>query len=807
MMKIKIIVAAIATIVAINSYAQKTPTDANIVGHVVDYNGEHLPFVTLGIKGTTIGTTTDASGHYQLINLPEGEHILIVKYLGFKPQEIIVNTEINKTIELKIQLEEDALGLNEVVISADRNEMNRKEAPVIVNSITPEIFEFTQSVNIAEGLNFTPGLRTECNCQNCGFTQLRMNGMEGPYSQILMNSRPVFSGLAGVYGLELIPANMVERMEVVRGGGSALFGGNAIAGTVNIITKEPTSNTYNLDTRYSLIGIGNKEGTALAADALLNFNASLVSEDHKTGAYLYTLMRDRQAYDENGDGFTEMVMMKNTTFGFNIYHKPGSKSKISIDGYRMNEFRRGGNKLNYLPHETEITEQVGHNILGANVAYDQFLKKNYNKLTVYSALQKVERNSYYGAMQDPDAYGYTEDLSTSVGAQLVVNSEEFIFARSTTVFGVENNANIIDDTKLGANGNPNTTLTNQSVNTLGSFVQHDWKADKIKLSLGLRYDYYTIKDFQHTDESGDNTMSNGVVVPRASIMYNINPNIRFRVGYANGYRAPQIFNEDLHIELVNASRVIHINDENLIQETSHAFTASINSNFLLKETVNDILIEGFYTRLENPFADEFYPTDTLGNFAYMRVNAEDGAFVAGVNLEINSHLNDKMDLQLGYTFQKSQFDTEQQWGEEDESASKNFMRTPNQYGYGTLSWQPNKKFIASLTANYTGSMYVPHFGLDPETTDPLEQEALKKGEVISGERLEKSETFMIIDFMLKYTFNLSKETKLQVYSGVRNVFNQLQVQHDSGMFRDAGYIYGPCQPRTINFGLKIGNNL
>jgi outer membrane receptor for ferrienterochelin and colicins len=90
-------------------------------------------------------------------------------------------------------------------------------------------------VTLSEGLSFSPGLRIENDCQNCGFSQVRMNGMEGPYSQILINSHPIFSGLAGVYGLELIPTNMIERIEVVRGGGSALYGSNAIAGTINII--------------------------------------------------------------------------------------------------------------------------------------------------------------------------------------------------------------------------------------------------------------------------------------------------------------------------------------------------------------------------------------------------------------------------------------------------------------------------------------------------------------------------------------------------------------------------------------------
>ena len=121
-------------------------------------------------------------------------------------------------------MEEDLIGLNEVVVTANRNETNRQEAPVIVNVISPKIFQAANAVCLSEGLSYQPGLRVENNCQNCGFQQVRINGMEGPYSQILIDSRPIYSALSGVYGIEQIPVNMIGRVEVVRGGGSALYG-------------------------------------------------------------------------------------------------------------------------------------------------------------------------------------------------------------------------------------------------------------------------------------------------------------------------------------------------------------------------------------------------------------------------------------------------------------------------------------------------------------------------------------------------------------------------------------------------------
>ena len=254
-------------------------TDANIVGHVI-CNCEHAPFATITIKGTNYGISTDETGHYMLINLPVGTHTIKAQAIGFKPIEKEITILAGETKEVNFILEEDILGLEEVVITADRSEMKRTESVTIVNTLSPKLFSSVQSVALIEGLTFSPGLRIENNCQNCGFSQVRMNGMEGPYSQILINSRPIFSGLAGVYGLELIPTNMIERIEIVRGGGSALYGSNAIAGVINIILKESISNSYEAGYSTNLAGIGMNGSGGFAPDYSVNLNTSLISNDN-----------------------------------------------------------------------------------------------------------------------------------------------------------------------------------------------------------------------------------------------------------------------------------------------------------------------------------------------------------------------------------------------------------------------------------------------------------------------------------------------------------------------------------------------
>lgn len=219
-------------------------TDANLFGHVTDKkSGEHLPYITVALKGTTIGTATDASGHYFLKNLPEGEFTLVVQAVGYKAIEKAVVLKKGGTQEINFEIEEDLVALDEVVVSANRNETTRRMAPTLVKVLDDKLFELRSAACLAEELSFQPGVRVENNCQNCGSSQVRINGLDGPYTQLLIDSRPVFSALSGVYGLEQIPANMIERVEVMRGGGSALFGSSAIAGTINIITKEPQRNS------------------------------------------------------------------------------------------------------------------------------------------------------------------------------------------------------------------------------------------------------------------------------------------------------------------------------------------------------------------------------------------------------------------------------------------------------------------------------------------------------------------------------------------------------------------------------------
>lgn len=766
-------------------------TDANIVGHVVSY-GKHIPYVNISIKGTTIGTVTDETGHYQLVNMPEGDLIIVVSSVGYKTMEKSVKTKKGLTVEVKFDLEPDILGLDEVVVTGSRNEKKRTDAPVIVNSIIPELFVATQSVTLGEGLNFTPGLRTETNCSNCGFTQVRMNGMEGPYSQILINGRAIFSGLASVYGLELIPSNIVDKIEVVRGGGSAIYGSNAIAGTINLILKDPIANSYEASYDFSLIGIG-IEGSGLPAeDHVVKFNATVVSDDFKTGVSVYGFNRKKDWFDANGDGFSEMAMMDNTTIGSRISHRFGYRSKIALDFFHIEEERRGGNKFDYLPHEADIAEAIDHKITSAAATYDQFFRE-YDKMSVYFSGQKVDRGSYYGSNKALNAYGQTNDITVNTG--LVYKA---LFGKSTLTSGLEYTGSELLDIKLGyfdyenaiatnditgVNSHiENTIVSNQIASTIGLFTQYEFELKKLDISLGGRLDRYHIEDLESSNRLNENL----VFSPRINFLYDLLPNIQARTSYSQGYRAPQIFDEDLHIETSGARRVVHTQSDDLIQETSHSFMASLEYNTQIYMVSFNVLAEGFYTILENPFANEFGAPDEFGNVIYVRTNAENGAVIQGINTEITIIPSEVFNFSTGFTFQKSEYKEAQEFNE------TKFFRTPNLYGFAVLDWDFVTNACLSFSSNYTGKMLIPYFGTTLANPN-------------LGE-LRESKPFLVFGTNIRYNVKLNGAS-FQLFGGIKNILNAYQNDFDAGINRDPGYIYGPGQPRTIYFGLKLGNLL
>jgi outer membrane receptor for ferrienterochelin and colicins len=779
-------------------------TDANIFGHVLEKtNQDHLPYVTLQVKGTSIGTATDESGHYFLNNLPLGEHIVEVKMLGFKTIEQKITIRKGETIELNFDMEESSIYFEDVVISADRNGNTRRLSPSLVSVIDMKTFDATNSNNLSEGLKFQPGLRVENNCQNCGINQVRINGLDGPYSQILIDSRPIVGSLGGVYGLEQIPANMIEKVEVVRGGGSALMGSSAIGGTINIITKEPLKNSAEFShtiTNFDSSG---------AFENNTSFNASMLTDSRKAGMMVFGQHRARDGYDQDGDGFTELPTLKNRSMGFRSFLKTGDYSRITLEYHNMHEFRRGGDRLDRPAHEAYITEQAEHYINGGGLKYDQSSADGKNKLSLYASAQHTDRKSYYGGgepatgnlpevkpgmsqeeIDDLNAqidnnnnrlmsYGLSTDLTYQIGAQFSHKFDHLLFMPASLTGGLEYLGSELDDVS-----GYRTESIRQRSRTATAFAQNEWVNNQWSFLIGGRLDK-------------NNMVDNLIFSPRGNIRFNANENINFRVSYSEGFRAPQLFDEDLHVNIAGGEQVVRRLSEELDAEQSQSISASVDMYSQMDNANFNLLVEGFYTHLENPFVGVKKGTEIIVE------NADDGAKVYGINLEGRLDLASWLSLQLGATFQRSLYSSERKWWEPENEEEKELdkvestremMRTPNSYAYFVATLTPVKKFAISLSGNYTGSMLVPHeAGEGVEGVDRFSKVNIT----------EESSSFFELNTKLSYKFDVFKNVELELNGGVQNIFNAYQNDFDTGAGRASAYIYGPGAPRSFFAGFKM----
>ena len=748
----------------------------SIYGHVIeDVTEDDVAYAAVLILETGQGLNTDEYGKFQFNHLPVGEYTLRVQLIGYKTQEVKVNVLKDKPVDMHVKLAVEGLVADEVVVSASRNAVRRCEAPVVVNVLNTKLFEQTNSTDLAKSLNYQSGLRVENSCQNCAFPQVRINGLEGPYSQILINSRPVVSALSGVYGLEQIPVNMIDRIEVVRGGGSALFGANAVGGTINIITKEPVQNSFSASSTLSCM-----DGDAW--EQVVNANASLVSSDGTYGIALYESYRNRNPYDRDGDGFSEVGKLNANTFGLNAYYKPSHYGKLNIEYHTTNEFRRGGNKFDFEPFQSDITEQTKHIINSGGVSYDQFFNEYKHKMSIYGSVQHIDRNSYYGAQQNPDAYGKTDDITWVAGGMYVGNYDKCLFAPATFTAGVEYQNNSMHDVMVGYNRD-----MKQDVEIFGGFLQNEWKMRLFTLLAGFRVDNH-------------NLIENPIFSPRVNVMYKPTDKFQTRLTWSTGFRAPQAYDEDLHITAVGGEgTLIHLAD-GLKPEKSNSYSGSVDWAFNVGHWQANMLLEGFYTDLRDVFILETVGHDEQGNMLQERRNGS-GARVYGANLDFKIAHGTDLALQLGFTAQRSRYKEYEYWSENEVVApTKNMMRTPDYYGYFTLSGSPFKNFDWSLSGIYTGKMYVPHFA-----PDFSEIPADYPYSYIKNDVLERTPEFFDLNVKFNYTFILKDHLKLQLNAGVQNILNEFQKDLDKGGYRDSGYFYGPTAPRTFFLGFKIFN--
>ncbi len=365
-----------------------------------------------------------------------------------------------------------------------------------------------------------------------------------------------------------------------------------------------------------------------------------------------------------------------------------------------------------------------------------------------------------------DAYGTTVDATVLGGVQYTWNIDKFWFMPAEFTAGVEYTNNFLHDEMLGYDRN-----LKQLSECYGLYAQNEWRNDSFSFLFGGRLDKH-------------NKLENVVFSPRVNVRYAPIEPLTLRASYSSGFRAPQAYDEDLHVGAVGGEISLISLDPNLRPEYSHSVTGSIDFVKSFDHLTFNLTAEGFYTRLNDVFVLTQTGHDDAGNLLLERTNAS-GAVIGGVNLEGRLNYLNKVLFNGGFTYQQSEYVEDFEWSE-DVAAQRKMFRSPDTYGFLAVEYKPLSAL--SITANtvYTGSMLVQHCA----------------GYIEQDEEVN-TPSFWDLGCKVAYDFQFGMGIKLQLSAGVKNILDAYQSDLDSGMDRDAGYIYGPSAPRTYFVGARF----
>lgn len=665
-----------------------------------------------------------------------------------------------------------------IVVTGTLDARDRDEAPVRTQVIDRQQLEQRQARNLADAVDYTTGVRVETNCQNCGFTQLRVNGLGGAYTQVLIDGLPSFSALAGVYGLEQLPTELMERVEIVKGGGSSLYGPSAVAGVVNIITRRPRESFARAQVAYEHVGLS-------APDLRLSGDAAQVSRDGRHALHLFVSARRREGLDLNDDGFTELTRMRQLAAGATAFAQLVPDGELQLKLTVLREYRRGGDHLDRPPHDAAIAEELHTDRLQAEARWSQRLSPHVRYALGY-VMAYTDRRSYYGGGGDdaptlPDdgvitdelrerfearrialgGYGQTRNPMHIADARVIVDYKAL--GAQQLIAGAQLSVDPVTDRYLAYSREIDATYT-----VFGAYVQHQWAfASWGESVVGARVDKHSELDAP-------------VLSPRLALLLRPARAVRLRTALATGFRAPQAFDEDLHIETVGGAARLIVNAPDLKPERSMSLAQQASwshttaSGLRLGAEVN-----GYWTRLRDAFVlNERDDPDTPEEELLRSNRGETRVLGAELGASISSK---RWAARAGWTFEDARSDTP----DEDFGRARLF-RTPRHYGFLDVVFKRGG-LQAQAGVTFTGPMLVPRYDAE---ADPLE--------------VNTSGWFAVINANVSQAFALDGGALVEPFVGVRNLLDSRQTDLERGATRDAGYIYGPMQPRTVMAGVRLG---
>lgn len=619
-----------------------------------------IVFASVALKNTPIATYSDSLGKYTLTNLPSGKQTLLVYAIGYNTLEKTITIPLSSS-HLDIKLVENATELKEVVVSGTMKEVSKLDSPVPVEVYTANFFKSNPTPSIFESLQNINGVRPQLNCNVCNTGDIHINGLEGPYTMILIDGMPIVSGLSTVYGLTGIPQSLIERVEIVKGPASTLYGSEAVGGLINIITKKPldapvfSADIFSSNWRDVNMDLGIRSSMGKNVQSLLGIN----------------YFNYQNPVDNNKDGFTD-VTLQNRISVFNKWNISRKNQKTFTLAARYNYEDRWGGDMRW-----NSTFRGGDSLYGESIytnrweCYGTYQLPTTENIRFSVSANGHYQNSYYGTT-------FYDAQQTILFGQLTWNKQ--ITLTQDLMVGLTHRYTYYDDNTPATATFDSLQVKNYPSKILlpGLFIQNEISLrPRHTLLLGLRYDY--------------NSIHGNVFTPRFNYkVASKNEKNILRLSSGSGYRVANVFTED-HAALTGARQVVFA--DALKPETSW----NVNLNFVKKMCSTKGVFVGldataFYTYFSNRIIPD-YTTDP-NKIIYSNLNGH--AISQGLSLNIDVAFQNGLKILAGMTAMDVNFT--------DNGITQRQLLTERYTGVWSVGYKFKK---VGLSIDYTGNIYGP----------------------------------------------------------------------------------------------------
>jgi outer membrane receptor for ferrienterochelin and colicins len=624
--------------------------------------GTIVPYANILVKETRIGTSSDPTGRFTITGVTAGQHVLLIRAVGFEEKGIPFEWLNGKDVELgTIELEPSAVDLGEVVVTGTMREVSRSDSPVPVEVITPALFRKNPSPALFDAVGMVNGVRPQINCSVCNTGDIHINGMEGPYTMVLIDGMPIVSGLSTVYGLSGIPTSLVERVEVVKGPGSSLYGSEAMGGLVNVITKDPA--------------LAPKAAVDLMATSWQEYNADIglrFGQKKVNDLLGVTVFRYHDPRDNNGDGFTDVTLQNRVSIFNKLSFRRPDRKVASIAARYVHEDRWGG-QMDWTPAFAGGDSLYGESISTRRwEVIGQYQLPVPGKIIAQFSANGHQQRSWYGITP------YDADQRV-LFAQLFGTRR--LGARHETTCGLAYRHTWYDD-----NTSATTTIRNGDVTNApnvmplpGFFLQDEWSMTEMhKLLIGYRLDH----DVNH-----------GVVrSPRLAYKWAPNGRWAVRANFGTGYRVVNLFTEE-HAALTGARQVRIEGD--LLPERSLNATLNVVRKWPGEKRYFGLDGSLFYTY----FSNRILPDYTTDQDLIIYRNLDGYGVSRGASLNVETRVGKPLRILAGATWMQV-FTTQQ-------GVASDLFFAPKWSGTFTASYQLTPKWSTDLTGQWYGPMRLP----------------------------------------------------------------------------------------------------